>query len=173
MKHYLFLLITVVCSLFLTSCGEDSILGVKAVEKTDLTTPLFLAFDNTLDSDVKKIWAFNETEAVKGTITEVGENILRVNTDWYYDSWSYTSNRLTLGKDESKKTYDLAKVTVLGYEAISFGKTYVCIPSTNRTIDGTNYESDWYSRGLTNKAFWEALRKSHADGASVDIQLNK
>ena len=71
MKRFLLPLIALVLSLFATSCGDNPILDVKEVTKSDLTSPLFLAFDNTLDEPVKKIWAFNDKEAVKGTITVV------------------------------------------------------------------------------------------------------
>ncbi len=174
MRHFLLPLIAVFCSIFMTSCGEDNpILGVKDVTKADLTTPLFFAYDNTLDKDVKKIWAFNDTEAAKGTITVVGDNILRINTEWYYDIWTYSGSKLTLGKEENKRTYDLKKVTVLGYDAISFGTTYVCTPSSNKSIDGVAYESNWYSRGLTDNAFWDAIRKSKVENTDVDITLTK
>lgn len=173
MKRFLLSLITVVLCLFVTSCGNESILDVKEVAKSELTTPLFLAFDNSLDEPVKKIWAFNEKEAVKGTITVVDDNLLRFKTEWYFGSWSYSGRTLTLTGDENKKTYDLTQVTVLGYKAIAFGTAYVCVPSTNQSLSGVRYEEDWYNRGLTSKAFWEAMRASGVDGSSVDFKLQK
>lgn len=174
MKHSVLLLTAVLCSLFITSCGLDDnpIIGVNEVEKSDLTTPLFLAFDNTLDKSTKKIWAFNETEAVKGTVTVEDNTTLRVKTEWFFDSWSYASRKLTLKNKDGQKTYDLNQVSVLSYNAISFGTTYVCIPSSNKSLDGVRYEDDWYNHGLTRQAFWDALRKSYEEGINVDIKLN-
>ncbi len=172
MKHYLFPLIAVVFSIFMSSCTENNpLLNVNDVQKSDLTNPLFLAFDNTLDSSVKKIWAFNDNEAAKGTISVIDDNILRVKTDWYFDTWSLSGYRLTLGTGENKRTYDLKQASVLGYSAIAFGTTYVCTPSSNKSLDGMRYEEEWFSRGLTVNAFWEALRKSYTDGTNVDIKL--
>ena len=173
MKNYLLPLIAVAFSLFLSSCGDNPVLDVKEVTKSDLTTPLFLAFDNTLGEPNKKIWAFNESEAVKGTITVVNDDLLRVKTEWYFKSWTYSGRNLTLTGDNIKKTYELFEVSVLGYRGISFGTTYVCVPSTNKSIDGVNYEVEWYNRGLTANAFWDALRKSNDEGTIVDIKLNK
>lgn len=172
MKRCLLPMIAVLLGLFATSCGDNPILDLKEVTKSDLTTPLFLAFDNTLDEPVKKIWAFNDREAAKGTITVVGDDILRISCEWYFASWNYSGRTLSLTGD-NKKTYELTQVSVLGYSGIAFGTTYVCIPSTNRGINGTRYEDDWYSRGLTDNAFWDALRKSNADVTPVDIRLNK
>ena len=172
MKRYLFPFVALILSIFMSSCGDNPILDVDDVEKSDLTTPLFLAFDNTLDKSEKKIWAFNENEAAKGTITVVNNNTLRINTDWYFDSWSLSGRKLTLVSESNKRTFDLNQVSVLGYNAISLGTSYVCIPSTNKGLDGVLYEDEWYSRGLTKAAFWEALRKAYADKTSVDITLN-
>lgn len=171
MKHYLFPLIAVVFSIFMSSCENNPILNVNDVQKSDLTNPLFLAFDNTLDSNNKKIWAFNDNEAAKGTISVIDDNTLRLKTDWYFDTWSLSGNRLTLGTGENKRTYDLKQASVIGYSAIAFGTTYVCTPSSNKSLDGIRYEEDWFSRGLTINAFWEALRKSYTDGTNVDIKL--
>ena len=173
MKRFLLPLIALVLSLFATSCGDNPILDVKEVTKSDLTSPLFLAFDNTLDEPVKKICAFNDKEAVKGTITVVSDDLLRIKSEWYFTSWSYSGKILSLTNDTEKKTYELNQVSVLGYNAISFGTTYVCVPSSNKSISGARYEDDWYSRGLNSNTFWEAIRKSNADGASVDFKLNK
>lgn len=172
MKRYFFPLVAVIFSIFMSSCGDNPILDVEKVEKSDLTTPLFLAYDNTLDKSDKKIWAFNETEAAKGTITVMDNGNLRIKTDWYFGSWSYSGKILSLVSETDKKTYELNQVSVLGYNAISFGTTYVCMPSTNWSINGKRVEEDWYSRGLTNSAFWDALRKSYTDNISVDIKLN-
>ena len=172
MKRYFFPLVAVLFSIFMSSCGDNPILDVDDVEKSDLTTPLFLAFDNTLDKSEKSIWAFNDNEAAKGTITVMDNDILRIKTDWYFDSWSLTGKKLTLVSDGNKRTYDLNQVSVLGYNAIAFGSAYVCIPSTNKGISGVRYDDDWYNRGLTKAAFWEALRKSFTQNTSVDIKLN-
>ena len=173
MKKYLFALTAVVCGMFLTmgftSCGDNPILALDDVEKSDLTSPLYLAYDNSQDSNTKKIWAFNNTEAAMGTVTVVENTYLRIKTDLYYDSWNISGKKLNLG---DKKSYDIKKVVVLSYNAISFGG-YICIPSSYRTLDGANYENEWYSRGLTDQAFWDALRKSNEENASVDIKLNK
>jgi hypothetical protein len=176
MKKNYFTLAAIVCSLFLamvfSSCGKDNpLLNLDDVVKSDLTGPLFLAYDNTLGATTKKIWAFNETEAAKGTITVVGDDILRIQTDWFFSSWSYVGNNLTL-KGEETKSYNLKKVNVLTYSAIAFSNNYVCIPSSNRSIDNVNYENEWLNRGLTKQAFWDALRKSNAEKTSVDIKLN-
>ena len=72
----------------------------------------------------------------------------------------------------TRPTYELNQVSVLGYNAISFGTTYVCTPSTNKGINGVRYDDDWYNRGLTKAAFWDALRKSYTQNMTVDIQLN-
>lgn len=173
MRRYLLPLVAIVISLFMTSCGDNPIVDVKEVAKSDLTTPLFLAFDNTLDEPVKKIWAFNDKEAVKGTITVVNDKLLRFKAEWFFSSWSYSGMTLNLTSDDNKKTYELHQVSVLGYKAISFGTAYVCIPSTNKGIDGICYQEDWFSRGLTASAFWEAMRKSSVDGTTVDFTLNK
>lgn len=173
MRLYLFPLIAVVFSIFMSSCTENNpIMNMNDVQKTDLTNPLFLAYDNTLDSNNKKIWAFNDKEAVKGTISVIDDNTLRVKTDWYFDTWSLSGYKLTLGTGENKRTYDLKQASVLGNSAIVFGTTYVCTPSSNKSLDGKRYEEDWFSRGLTINAFWEALRKSYTDGVSVDLSLN-
>lgn len=172
MRYYLLPLIAIVFSLFGTSCGDNPILDVNDVTKADLTTPLFLAFDNTLDKPTKKIWAFNETEAVKGTITLEGNDILRVNVDWFFSSWNLANMTLTLD-GEIKKYYDLKQVSVLNYSAIAFGTTYVCVPSTNKGLNGVRYEDEWFNSGLTRAMFWEALHKAHTQGTSVDIKLNK
>lgn len=174
MKKYLFALTALVCGLFLTmsfnSCGlDDDILDVDDVEKSDLTNPLFLAYDNTIDNPTKKIWAFNNTEAVMGTISVVGDDILRINTEAYYDSWSISDKKIHLG---DKKSYGIKKVVVLGYNAIAFSN-YICIPSSNKSLDGAHYEDEWLHRGLTEQAFWDALRKSNAENINVDIKLNK
>lgn len=173
MKHYLLPLIAVLFSLFATSCGDNSILDVNQVEKTDLTSPLFLAFDNTIDKPTKKIWAFNVSEAAKGTIT-LGDTFLSVNTEWYFKSWSLSGPRLTLiDQSDNKKTYDLSQVSVLGYNAIAFSTSYVCIPSTNRGLDGEQVEEELLRHGVTDNVLWEVLRKSYEEGCSLTIKLNK
>jgi hypothetical protein len=103
----------------------------------------------------------------------VNDDLLRIKTEWYFKSWTYSGRNLTLTGDNIKKTYELFEVSVLGYRGISFGTTYVCVPSTNKSIDGVNYEVEWYNRGLTANAFWDALRKSNDEGTIVDIKLNK
>ncbi len=174
MKRYLFPLIAVVFSIFATSCGDNPIVNVNEVQKSDLTSPLFLSFDNTLDKPTKKVWSFNNTEAVKGTITIVDDDILRISTEWYFNSWSLSGIRLTLNdQDGDTRTYDLSQVSILGYNAIGFGTTYVCIPSSNKGIDGTQYEQEWFSRGLTVNALWDAYRMSYSQRKTVDIKLNK
>ena len=172
MKRYFFPLIAVLFSIFMSSCGDNPILDLDGVEKSDLTTPLFLAYDNTLDKSDKKVWAFNETQAAKAEITVMNNGNLRIKTDWYFDSWSYSGKILSLVSETNKKTYELNQVSVLGYNAISFGTTYVCTPSTNKGINGVRYDDDWYNRGLTKAAFWDALRKSYTQNMTVDIQLN-
>ncbi len=173
MKHYFLPLFAVLFSLFATSCGDNSILDVNQVVKTDLTSPLFLAFDNTLDKPTKKIWAFNVSEAAKGTIALEDNHILRVNTEWYFKSWSLSGPRLTLiDQSDNKKTYDLSQVSVLGYNAIAFSTNYVCIPSSNRGIDGEQFEEEWLRRGVTDNVLWDALRKSYDEGSTVNIKLN-
>lgn len=174
MKHYYLPLIAVLFSLFATSCGDNSILDVDRVVKTDLTSPLFLAFDNTIDKPTKKIWAFNVSEAAKGTIAIVGNDVLRVNTEWYFKSWSLSGPRLTLiDQNDNKKTYDLSQVRVLGYNAIAFSTSYVCIPSSNRGIDGEPLEEELLRHGVTDNVLWEVLRKSYEEGSTLDIKLNK
>lgn len=178
MKHYLFPLITIICSIFMTSCGSDSpIFNMDDVEKSDLTTPLFLAYDNTLDKNEKLIWAFNETEAVKGTITVVDNGVLRFKSVLFYNTWSYSNKRLTLGQDEGMQYYDLKKVSVLGYDAIAFADgtkiIYTCTPSTNWSINGSRVEENWLTHGLTRAKFWDAFRQSNAEKTEVDVYLTK
>ena len=170
MKHYLFTLTAAVFSFLLligvNSCGiTDELLDLDSVDKMDLTNPLFLAYDNTLDSSPKKIWAFTSTEAAQATITVVSDNTLRINTKLLFDSWSISGKKIILG---DKKTYDMKKVSVLNYDAIMIGG-YICIPSTNKSLDGKHYESDWYSRGLTDQTFWNALHESYAQEAAMLI----
>ena len=117
MKHYFFPLVAVVFSIFMSSCGDNPILDMDQVEKSDLTTPLFLAYDNTLDKSDKKVWAFNETQAAKAEITVMNNGNLRIKTDWYFDSWSYSGKILSLVSESNKKTYELNQVSVLGYKA--------------------------------------------------------
>ena len=174
MKQYLLIMAAVVLGVYLatgiTSCGiADEILDLDNVEKTDLTNPLFLAYDNTLDSKTKKIWAFNATEAVQATITVESDQILIINTKLYFDNWSISGKKITLG---DSKSYEMKRVSVLGYNAIAIGG-YICIPSTNKSLDGKRYEDDWFSRGLTEQAFWDALRTSYQDNANYQITLNK
>jgi hypothetical protein len=174
MKKYLFALTAIVCGLFLTmslnSCGiDDDILDVDDVEKTDLTYPLFLAYDNTIDSNTKKIWAFNDTEAAMGTVSLVGSDVLRIRTEAFYNSWSISNKKINLG---DKKSYGIKKVIVLGYNAIAFSN-YICIPSSNKSLDGAHYEDEWFRRGLTEQAFWDALHKSNTENINVDIKLDK
>ena len=114
MKRYFLPLVAVLFSIFMSSCGDNPILDVDQVEKSDLTTPLFLAYDNTLDKSDKKVWAFNETEAAKATITVMDNGNLRIKTDWYFDSWSYSGKILSLVSEANKKTYELNQVSVLG-----------------------------------------------------------
>ena len=174
MKKCLFALTAVVFSMFLAmglnSCGiTDDLLDVDDVEKSDLTSPMFLAYDNTLDKGTKKIWAFNATEAAKGTITVVSDKILKISAIDFYNSWNITGKKITLGEE---KTYDIKQVQVLGYNAIAFSG-YICIPSSNRSLDGKRYEDDWRARGLTTQAFWNALRESYDKGGeAISIQLN-
>ena len=173
MKHCLLTLSAALVGLLLligvNSCGiTDEILDVENVEKSNLTNPLFLSYDNTLDSKTKKIWAFNANEAAQATITMVSNKILRINTKLFFDSWSISGKKITLG---DSKTYDIKKVTVLSYDAIAFGG-YICIPSTNKSLDGNRYEDDWFAGGLTNQIFWNALRESYSkNGEDVDIML--
>ena len=102
------------------------------------------------------------------------DDILRISTEWYFNSWSLSGPRLTLNEqDGNTRTYDLSQVSVLGYNAIGFGTTYVCIPSSNKGIDGTQYEQEWFSRGLTVNALWDAYRISYSQSKTVDIKLNK
>jgi len=176
MKKYLFATIaafagTLFLTLGLNSCGTDNpLLGVDEVEVADLTSPLFMAYDNTLDKNTKLFWAFTQTEAAKGSITVKGDT-LTIKTDWFFNSWKLSSRKLYLG-DEGR-SYDLKIVSVLSYQAITFGGTYVCIPSSNKTIDGVNLEERWYSKGLTRQLFWDAIHKSYDDKAGVDIKLSK
>ena len=174
MKRYLLILAAVVLGVYLAtglnSCGiADDILDLENVEKSDLTNPLFLAYDNTLDSKTKKVWVFNATEAVQATITMQTDQILTISTKLYFDTWSISVKKITLG---DSKTYDMKRVSVLGYDAIAIGG-YICIPSTNKSLDGKRYEDDWFSRGLTEQAFWDALRKSYQNNDNVQITLNK
>lgn len=175
MKKCLFVLTSVVFSMFLmmglNSCGltDNPILGLDDVEKSDLTTPLFLSYDNTMDKSTKKIWAFNATQAAKGTITVVGSDLLRIQADALYASWSITGKKITLGEE---KVYDIKKVQVFNYNAIAFSG-YICIPSSNKSLDGYYYEDEWMSHGLTPQAFWDALNKSYLDGKYVEIKLKK
>lgn len=175
MKKCLFVLTSVVFSVFLmmglNSCGltDNPILGVDDVEKSDLTTPLFLSYDDTMDKGTKKIWAFSATEAAKGTITVIGSDILRIKADALYNSWSISGKKITLGEE---KVYDIKKVQVFNYNAIAFSG-YICIPSSNKSLNGNYYEDEWMSRGLTLQAFWDALNKSYLEGEAVDIMLKK
>ena len=173
MKHFLLTLSAAACGLLLLigvqSCGiTDEILDLGNVEKADLTNPLFLSYDNTMDSKTKKVWAFNATEAAQATITVVSDKKLCINTKLYFESWSISGKKITLGES---KTYDMKKVTVLSYDAIKIGG-YICIPSTNKSLDGKYYEDEWFASGLTTQQFWNALRESYSkEGESVDIML--
>ena len=106
MKHCLLTLSAALVGLLLligvNSCGiTDEILDVENVEKSDLTNPLFLSYDNTLDSKTKKIWAFNANEAAQATITMVSNKILRINTKLFFDSWSISGKKITLGDSKT------------------------------------------------------------------------
>lgn len=159
------------CSIFmavsLISCGKDEPVITNEVEKSELTSPMFL-FANT-QSGIDAIqhgfsfYSFTDTKAAKGTFTMVGAKA-NLKCDGIYD-WSLETGKISIGSLNTT----IALVDVLGFKAYGFGST-IYIPSNN-TIAGNIKAEDVFTKLHYDKArLWRTLEaaKNSSTGIYMD-----
>lgn len=164
MKKLSFLFLAMICCLFvgltLTACGDDDPIITNNVEKTELTTPLFL-YENpgsVISSIVNgfTFWSFNGTKAAECSIMLIGTKAYLL-CNRYEDSWSIANGKLTIGSSD----FIVTSVNLLGVKAYMFDtKTY--FPS-NVKVAGIKAE-DLFTKDFTKERLWQVIEKSKASG---------
>ena len=154
----------VLMGMSLVSCGDDEPIISRNVEKTELTSPLFLFEKPSTDlaSTIVKgftFWSFTDDKAAECSIVYVsGEPHLRCNK--YVDSWSLGDGKITLGSNSSS----FIKGDALGVKAYIMGTTIYF--ASNMTVAGLKAE-DLFTKGYTKDQLWKIIDKAKAEGQPV------
>ena len=167
MKKFSILPLALICFLImgmsLTSCGDDEPIISNNVQKTELTTPLFIyekpSF-NIADIVTKgfTFWSFNDSKAAECSIILVGTKP-HLSCKRYEESWNLADGKLLLGG--SSMTITKVNLEFLKVRAYKFGgKTYF---ASNMTVAGVKAE-DIFTKGFTKEQLWQVIEKSKASG---------
>ena len=167
MKKFSILSLALICFLImgmsLTSCGDDEPIISNNVQKTELTTPLFL-WENPGTDLIGTIvngftfWSFNESKAAECSIILVGTKP-HLLCDRYEESWNLADGKLLLGG--SSFTITKVNLEFLKVRAYKFGgKTYF---DSNMTVAGVKAE-DIFTKGITKEQLWQVIEKSNVSG---------
>ena len=170
MKKFSFLSLALICSIFmgmsLSSCGDDEPIITNDIQKSELTTPLFL-FEkpSTSVADILTngftFWAFTENKAAECAFVFVNTK-LHLRCDRYEENWSLGNGTINLGGTGSIIT----RITALNVKAyMFFNKTYF---ASNMTVAGVKAE-DILPKGYTREQLWQAIDNSKATGQLVPI----
>ena len=165
MKKFSFLSLALICFLImgmsLTSCGDDEPIISNNVQKTELTTPLFIYAKpsfNIADIVTKgfTFWSFNDSKAAECSIVFVNTKP-HILCNQYEESWNLADGKLQLGSTSLIVT----KVNVLDVKAYMIGsKTYF---ASNMTVAGVKAE-DIFTKGFTKEQLWQVIEKSNVSG---------
>ncbi len=177
MKKFLYLSLALMCCIVLgaslTSCSDDDEPIIKSnIEKTELTTPMFL-FENPQSGVVSSItngfsfWTFTADKAAYGNLSFVGNRAV-LKCSEMYNTWSLTDGRLNLGEGTSYGQ-SIKEVNVLGVKAFTIGlKVY--IPS-NLSVAGFKGESVFINLSVDKEKLWRGLEKARQDGIAYIDEL--
>ena len=170
MKRLSFLSFALICSIImgmsLTSCGDDGPVISNNVEKSELTSPLFMYEKPSTDLASTIIngftfWSFSDSKAAECTILLVNTKPhLRCNR--YENSWSLAQGNITFGSSN----YNITKINALGVKAYMIGtKVYF---ASNLTVAGVRAE-DLFTKGFTKERLWTVIEKAKAAGQPVPL----
>ncbi len=165
MKKISFLSLALICCVFmglsLTACGDDEPIISNNVQKTELTTPLFMYEKPSTDfvsaiTNGFTFWSFSDNKAAECSIVLVNTKPhLRCNR--YEESWSLADGRLNIGSSN----FTITKIDALGVKAYLFGnKTYF---ASNMSVLGVKAE-DLFTKGFTKERLWQVINKANASG---------
>jgi hypothetical protein len=165
MKKISFLSLALICCVFmglsLTACGDDEPIISNNVQKTELTTPLFMYEKPSTDfvsaiTNGFTFWSFSDNKAAECSIVLVNTKPhLRCNR--YEESWSLADGRLNTGSSN----FTITKIDALGVKAYLFGnKTYF---ASNMSVLGVKAE-DLFTKGFTKERLWQVINKANASG---------
>lgn len=165
MKKFSFLSLALICCIFmgmsLTSCGDDDPIITNNVQKTELTTPLFMYEKPSTDLATTIVngftfLSFTDTKVAECSIVLVnGKPHLRCHG--YEESWNIADGKLNIGS----KTFAITRAKVLGVSAYFIGtKTYF---ASNMSVVNIKAE-DLFTKGFTKERLWQVIDKAHASG---------
>ena len=147
--------------LSLTACGDDEPIISNNVQKTELTTPLFMYEKPSTDfvsaiTNGFTFWSFSDNKAAECSIVLVNTKPhLRCNR--YEESWSLADGWLNIGSSN----FTITKIDALGVKAYLFGnKTYF---ASNMSVLGVKAE-DLFTKGFTKERLWQVINKANASG---------
>ena len=170
MKKFKIFYVVLVCCVFmgmsLVSCGDDEPLISNNVEKTELTTPLFLFEKPSTDlaTTITKgftFWSFTDDKAAECSIVFVNTKPhLRCNK--YVESWNMGDGKISLGGSSNT----IVKGSALGVRAYIIGTTIYF--ASNMNVAGIKAE-DLFTKGYTKEQLWKIIDKAKAEGQPVLI----
>ena len=165
MKKISFLSLALICCVFmglsLTACGDDEPIISNNVQKTELTTPLFMYEKPSTDfvsaiTNGFTFWSFSDNKAAECSIVLVNTKP-HLCCNRYEESWSLADGRLNIGSSN----FTITKIDALGVKAYLFGnKTYF---ASNMSVLGVKAE-DLFTKGFTKERLWQVINKAKASG---------
>lgn len=171
MKKFSFLSLAMVCCIFmgmsLTACGGDDPIISNDIQKTELTTPLFMFEKPSTDLASTIVngftfWSFTDNKAAECSIVLVNTKPhLRCNR--YVESWNIADGKITLGGTSSIIT----KVDALGVKAYMIGsKVYF---ASNMNVLGIKAQ-DLFTKNFTKEQLWQVIEKAKASGQAEPLR---
>lgn len=162
------LIFSIIMGMSLTSCGDDGPVISNNVEKSELTSPLFMYEKPSTDLASTIIngftfWSFTESKAADCSIVLMNTKpYLRCNR--YEESWNIADGKLALGGSN----YTITKVDLKGFgvKAFLFGNKYYF--ASNMTVVGIKAE-DIFTKGFTKERLWNVIEKAKAAGQPVPL----
>ena len=160
------LIFSIIMGMSLTSCGDDGPVISNNVEKSELTSPLFMYEKPSTDLASTIIngftfWSFTESKAADCSIVLMNTKpYLRCNR--YEESWNIADGKLTLGST----SYIVTKINALGVKAYTFGNNVYF--ASNMTVVGIRAE-DIFTKGFTKERLWNVIEKAKAAGQPVPL----
>lgn len=157
----------VIMGMSLASCGDDEPILSNNVEKTELTSPLFLFEKPSTDlaSTIVKgftFWSFTDDKAAECSIVYLsGKPHLRCNK--YVDNWSIADGKITLGSNSSS----FVKGSALGVKAYVMGTTIYF--ASNMNVAGLKAE-DLFTKGYTKAQLWAVIDKAKTEAQPVPLE---
>ncbi len=154
-NHLLALLICLLASFTLTSCGNDDEPKISSVSKSDLTTPWLLIDVENSTNDKIRFYAFDDKRVAYGILSEDKEENVFIEDAIIYSSWELNGKKLTLGANVPITVEKVSRNGVYGFQ---FGNI-IYIPS-NVIYQGVSIEDAFKAYGISRASFWTMIEKA-------------